>query len=80
MSEEITVQDLKAEDFIKDFASTLSIDFEESSNECCTRLPEELGSGYIRSFQFDYGLGVIEMDFLLKKEVLLKVKKERYSP
>lgn len=80
MGREISVQDLKAEDFVKDFSETLGIDYDESPNEFCTRLPDTLGTGYIRSFQFDHGMGVVEMDFLLKKEVLLKVKKGRLQP
>ncbi|WP_062055370.1 helix-turn-helix domain-containing protein [Aquimarina longa] len=76
----IKVKDDNIKNVVIDIANSLGIDYEESPHEYCVRLSEEFGSGYIRSFQFDFGIGVIEADYLLKKDFHFELEKGIIHP
>ncbi|MBQ4820562.1 AraC family transcriptional regulator [Aquimarina sp. MMG016] len=80
MKKKIEIKDEDVKSIIVDLASSLGCDYEESHHERCMRLPEEFGSGYIRSFQFDFGIGVVETDYLLKKDFHFEMKKGVVHP
>lgn len=80
MSKKLSVSDLETSDFVKDMADALKIDFDENHNEYCLRIPEELGSGFVKATIFDNGIGVLESDYLLKKELQFEFKKGVVHP
>ncbi|TSE09156.1 helix-turn-helix domain-containing protein [Aquimarina algiphila] len=80
MKKKIEAQDHHVKNLVIDLADSLGIDYENSHHEYCVRLPEEFGSGYMRSYQFDFGVGVIETDYLLKKEFHFELKKGTIHP
>ncbi|WP_344923908.1 helix-turn-helix transcriptional regulator [Aquimarina addita] len=80
MSEEINIHDYNIKDVVKDMAKSLNVDFDETATECCFRLPEKVGSGYVRAFEFDFGLGVVETDYLLKEELRIALEKGVIHP
>ncbi|WP_378175532.1 helix-turn-helix domain-containing protein [Aquimarina sp. SS2-1] len=80
MKKKIQIKDENVKDIVIDLASSLGVEYEESYHEYCLRLPEEFGSGYIRSFQFDFGVGVVEADYLLKKDFYFEMEKGIIHP
>ncbi|MBQ0733383.1 helix-turn-helix domain-containing protein [Aquimarina celericrescens] len=80
MKKKIVIQDHNVSNIIEEFADSLGVDYENSNHECCVQLPEEFGSGYMRSFQFDFGVGVVETDYLLKKDFFYELKKGVVHP
>ncbi|GAA4271968.1 AraC family transcriptional regulator [Aquimarina gracilis] len=80
MKKKIEVQDQNIHNVVIDLANSLEVDYEQSHHEYCVHLPEEIGSGYVRSFQFDFGVGVVETDYLLKKELVFKLEKGVIHP
>ncbi|WP_027394626.1 helix-turn-helix domain-containing protein [Aquimarina latercula] len=80
MKKKIRLQDQKVQDIVIDMANDLGVSYEKSNQEYCVRIPENMGSGYIRSFEFDFGVGVVETDYLLKKEFQFHLKKGIVHP
>ncbi len=80
MKKNIEIQDRLVENVIIDLADSLGVAYESSPHEHCVRIPEEFGSGYMKSYQFDFGIGVIETDYLLKKEFVYKLAKGVVHP
>ncbi|WP_298318501.1 AraC family transcriptional regulator [uncultured Aquimarina sp.] len=80
MKKKIEVQDQNVKNLVIDLANSLGIDYENSHQEYCVRLPEEFGSGYMKSYQFDFGIGVVETDYLLKKEFNYELAKGIVHP
>ncbi|MGB5820281.1 MAG: helix-turn-helix transcriptional regulator [Saonia sp.] len=80
MKKELKVRDLEAKDVIIDMSKSLGVDYEEENNEFCIRLPEEIGSGYIKATCFDYGISVIQSDYLLKTNLHLELEKGVINP
>lgn len=80
MAEKLAVRDLDVHDVIKDIAKNFGIPYDEEHNEMCIRIPEELGSGYVKATQFENGLGVLESDYLLKKEFHFEFEKGVIHP
>ncbi|EDP94775.1 AraC family transcriptional regulator [Kordia algicida OT-1] len=79
-NKKLIVGDVEASDIVKDMAAALSVDFEENHNEYCLRIPKNIGSGYIKATVFDAGIGVLETDYLLKKELHFELKKGIVHP
>lgn len=80
MKKKIELQDQNIHNLVIGLAENLEVDYEESHHECCLRIPEEYGSGYVRSFEFDFGMGVVEADYLLKKEFQFELEKGVVHP
>ncbi|MHA7056933.1 helix-turn-helix domain-containing protein [Aquimarina sp. M1] len=80
MKKKIQIKDEDVKDIIADLATVLGVAHEESNRERCLRLPEEFGSGYVKSYHFDFGIGVIETDYLLKKDFRFEMKKGVMHP
>ncbi|OEK07333.1 transcriptional regulator [Flavivirga aquatica] len=80
MSKKLTIRDLEASDVIKDMADILNINFDVKHNEYCLKIPKKIGSGYIKATCFDNGIGVLESDYLLKKELHFEHKKGVVHP
>ena len=80
MAEKLELRDLNVHDVIKDMAKNFGVPYDEEHNEMCIRFPDELGSGYVKATQFENGLGVIESDYLLKKELHFELEKGVVHP
>lgn len=80
MTEKVSIKDLEVKDIIHDMAHILGIDVQEENNETCFEIPEELGSGYVKAITFENGLGVIEADYLLKKDVTFYLDNSLVQP
>ncbi|MGY3791884.1 helix-turn-helix domain-containing protein [Aquimarina sp. 433] len=80
MKKKISVKDQKTQNIVIDMANDLGVDYEQINREYCIRIPEEFGSGYVRSFEFDFGVGVVETDYLLKKEFQFHLQKGVVHP
>ncbi|SHJ10862.1 helix-turn-helix domain-containing protein [Aquimarina spongiae] len=80
MRKKISIQDHSVHKVVIDLATSLGVDYEQTHHECCVRLPDEMGSGYVRSFQFDFGVGVVETDYLLNKEFRFELEKGTIHP
>lgn len=80
MKTKIEVKDLDVQDVVRDIAKDLGISYESDNNEVCLDIPETLGTGYIKAVSFDSGMGTIEMDFRLNKEVRLEMNESSVQP
>lgn len=80
MANKIEIHDQSVSQVIIDLANNLGVEHETSHNECCLRLPEKFGSGYIKSYEFDFGVGVLEIDCLFKKDFRLDFEKQIVHP
>lgn len=78
--EKVVVGDIETSDIVKDMADALSVDFEENHNEYCLRIPKKNGSGYVKATIFDCGIGVLETDYFLKKELHFELKRGIIHP
>ena len=80
MIKKITVTDIKVSDILITMAKQFGVECEIENNEHCLRIPEKFGSGYMKTIEFDSGLGVIESDILLKKTFHFKLEKGVVHP
>tara|TARA_R110002096_G_scaffold431563_1_gene646993 strand:- start:29728 stop:30762 length:1035 start_codon:yes stop_codon:yes gene_type:complete len=80
VKEKLNVSDLEASDVIKDMANILNINLDVNHNEYCLEIPKRLGSGFIKATCFDNGIGILESDYLLKKELHFELKKGIIHP
>ncbi|SEL95502.1 transcriptional regulator, AraC family [Aquimarina amphilecti] len=80
MKKKIHIQDRDVKDVVIDLAKSLGVSYEDANHEHCVRLPEEFGSGYVKSYQFDFGIGVVETDYLLKKDFHFELEKGIIHP
>jgi len=71
-------------DFVKSIVLELSkkikTDYEEDNNELCFDFPKNIGNGYVKAIEFDFGLGIIIADFLLKDKLSITFKKDKINP
>ncbi|WP_299212234.1 response regulator transcription factor [uncultured Dokdonia sp.] len=80
MKKKLQIRDLKVSDVVIDMAKTLGVDYDEEHCETCLELPEHLGSGYVKAYEFDFGFGIIETDYTLKKDFHFDLKKGALYP
>lgn len=80
MSVTFEIRDTDTRQFIKDLAENLKVEVEEENNEHCLRIPKRIGSGFIKGTQFENGVGVLEFDCQLKKELVLEHQKGVVHP
>lgn len=73
---EIHCEAKNAHDIIQIVADKLNTTINEDGNELCFDLPEEVGSGHIKSVLFDFGFSVFEIDVLLKKKLVINFEKD----
>lgn len=69
-----------AEALINNLAECFGVDYAEDNNEYCFDIPDKLGSGYLRGFQFSNGVSVLDLDVLLKKPLRITFEKENLNP
>jgi len=80
MKTNIEVTDLDVQDVVRDIARELGIPYESDINEVCLDIPESLGKGFVKAVSFDNGLGSLEMDFRLKKELRIEMTESKVQP
>ncbi|RKN75120.1 helix-turn-helix domain-containing protein [Ulvibacterium marinum] len=80
MKNKIEIRDLDVRDVVKDIADTLGTAYEEDNNEMCFDIPEEIGKGYVKAVSFSHGVGIIDLDIHLKKEVHLLTNQSSVQP
>ncbi|XLS30570.1 helix-turn-helix domain-containing protein [Flavobacteriaceae bacterium M23B6Z8] len=78
MVKKITVNDLSIQRYIEDIAAALEEEVLIENNTYRIQIPEKYGSGYIVGTHFDNGVGVIDHDFLLKKELVIYVENSTF--
>lgn len=48
-------------------AKALAVEYVADKHECLVELPEDFGSGFVRSFAYDDGFGVVLTKYRLSK-------------
>lgn len=71
---------MQVREVVFDMARILKVEVEEFNNEFRFYIPADLGTGYVKATSFDHGIGVIEVDFQLKKEVEFTLDNEVVQP
>lgn len=69
MKKKLSIGDLQVRDIIIDMAEALKVPVKEDTNEIFLEIPKKLGRGYIKAYSFSHGVGVLEMDVLLKDKM-----------
>ncbi|TLP70620.1 helix-turn-helix transcriptional regulator [Maribacter sp. ACAM166] len=74
------LKELNVLDVVKDIAKRLNVDYEEENNEICLDIPEEAGTGHIKAISFSHGVGLMDVDIRLKKEVRFALNQSLVQP
>lgn len=80
MTKKKELKELDVLDVVKDIAKRLNVDYDEENNEVCLDIPEEVGTGNISAISFSHGVGVINLDVRLKKEVRFELNQSLVQP
>ncbi len=80
MSEQLKIHDNISSDVVKGLAHSLGVDYEENNREFCLEIPESLGSGNVKAYEFDSGFGVVEADIFLKESLDIEFKRGVVHP
>ncbi len=80
MEDKISLPDYDVRQVIRNMADILNTDLIEEAPELCLEIPEELGSGNIRAFELEHGLGILDVDCLLKKPVPFTLDNRKVQP
>ncbi|MFD0860629.1 helix-turn-helix domain-containing protein [Sungkyunkwania multivorans] len=80
MNSMIEIQDDDASNILKDIAHHFDLKREIDNRESCVRIPKQTGSGYIKAYCFDFGISVLESDFILSQHLDLKFKRSQVHP
>jgi AraC-like DNA-binding protein len=80
MPEKKELKELNIIDVVKDIASRLNVDYETENNEICIDIPEDAGTGTIKAMSFSHGVGLMDLDVRLKKEVRFELNQSLVQP
>lgn len=80
MAEKKELKELNVIDVVKDIAERLGVAYEEENNEICLDIPEDAGTGTIRAISFSHGVGLMDLDVRLKKEVTFELNQSLVQP
>ncbi len=80
MSAKKELKELNVIDVVRDIANRLNVDYKEENNEICMDIPEEAGTGHIKAISFSHGVGVMNVDIRLKKEVRFVLNQSLVKP
>lgn len=80
MIKELHITDLTVSDILINMSEEFNIDYRKDNNQYCLKIPEAFGSGEFKTTQFDNGIGVVEVDVLLKKSLHFKLQKGIIHP
>ena len=80
MSESLSLPDAEVKEVVRNMAEILQTEVSEDGAEICLEIPEHMGSGTIRAFTLDHGLGVLDVDCMLKEPVPFRMDNRRIQP
>ena len=80
MTKKKELKDFNVINVVKDIAHRLGVDYEEDNNEICLDFPEEVGTGNITAISFSHGVGILNLDARLKKEVRFELNQSLVQP
>jgi len=80
MTKKIELKDISVKDIVISMAKSLGVTYDEEYNELCLRIPESMGHGYVKATHFDHGIGVLEADYLLHKDLNFELEKGIMNP
>jgi len=67
-------------DILLQLSRTFDAEFDKNNNELCFELPKKYGDGYFKSIAFDFGVGIIMADFMIKDELSITFEKKNINP
>lgn len=73
MTQKLVVEDLFVEEIVKEMAKSMHALYVEEHNNTKVTVPEEFGSGKIEATQFASGLGIIDTDYNLSEDFIIKI-------
>ncbi|WP_422859545.1 helix-turn-helix domain-containing protein [Flagellimonas sp. S174] len=76
----LSISTVNLDESIKGMAGFFQTEVDIENNELCFELSEEWGKGYVNGFSFTHGVNVIELDFRLKKDVILEFQNPSVKP
>lgn len=76
----INISSMTAEEFIEVLSTELKQEMEVDNREFCFSLSDFHGHGYIKAFDFDYGLSVYEFDCTFEQPLTIHFEKEVVQP
>lgn len=80
MTKELHITDITVSDILKNMSEEFEVTYKKDNNQYCLKIPEEYGCGDFKTTQFDDGIGVVEVDVLLKKPLHFKLQKGVIHP
>ena len=80
MAERKELKELNIIDVVKDIADRVNVDYETENNEICLDIPEDIGTGTIKAMSFSHGVGLMDLDVRLKKEVRFELNQSLVQP
>jgi len=80
MPQKIAIEDHFVEDIVKEMAKNMSAVFTEQDNITCFKIPEANGNGEVSAIQFASGLGIMNSNYRLNEDLVLKMNKNKINP
>ena len=80
MKEWIRVKDLAVGDIVKDMAKELKVEYSQNYNEFSLNLPENFGSGFVKAYEFENGIGIVLTNYIVKKDFHFQLEKGKVHP
>ena len=80
MAENLSFEDIEVREVVRNMAEILKIEYVEDGPELCMQIPEKLGSGSIRAFNLEHGLGVLNVDCMFIEPVSFTLDNRQIQP
>lgn len=80
MSDKKELKELDVIDVVKDIAGRLDVEYETENNEICIDIPDDAGTGTVKAISFSHGVGLMDLDVRLKKEVRFELNQSLVQP
>lgn len=80
MKKKLSITDKVAEDVVISMAEALNVPVEQNNSQYLLRLPPEFGQGIVTADSFDDGFGVVQTDYVLKKDFYFELEKGQVHP
>lgn len=69
MAKKISIKNYKPDNIINDLSNAFGNEYSWDHHQVCLQIPDKYGSGYIKGYNFDHGVSVIETDCVFDKDV-----------
>ncbi|QCX00773.1 helix-turn-helix transcriptional regulator [Aggregatimonas sangjinii] len=80
MKKKLTITDQNPHAVVISMGDELGVEYTEHKDEVAIELPPDFGSGYVKSYSFQNGFGVILTKYTLKKDFHFELQKEMVHP